>query len=97
MMMVSGNSSVMAICRCPAEEARTMATIEVDFRGLKCPMPVIKLGRVVEAAQPGDFIVASANCPAFEADVTSWCRAKGLNLLSVIDVGDKTKKATIKR
>jgi F420-non-reducing hydrogenase iron-sulfur subunit len=58
------------------EEGRsTMAKVTLDFRGLNCPLPVLKLNGAVikKEVKPGDTAEVLADCPTFEADVKKWC------------------------
>ena len=54
---------------------------ELDARGLVCPMPIIKLSKIVKSIAPGDTLEVRANDPAFESDVTAWCQKMGHTLL----------------
>lgn len=52
-----------------------MAQVRLDFRGLKCPLPTLKLNQYVMSgkAHPGDTIEVEADCPTFEDDIKKWC------------------------
>jgi tRNA 2-thiouridine synthesizing protein A len=68
----------------PAEEEWNMGDkAELDARGLVCPMPIIKLSKIVKAINPGDTLEVRADDPAFESDVTTWCQKMGHSLVSV--------------
>ena len=75
-----------------------MATIELDLRGLKCPMPTLKLtGMVVrQEFKAGDIVAATADCPTFEKDVKEWCKKMQKVLIVMKDVGGNTKTAEIR-
>ena len=60
---------------------------ELDARGLVCPMPIIKLSKVVKDIQPGDTLEVRADDPAFESDVTTWCQKMGHTLVGVTKDG----------
>jgi len=51
--------------------------LDVDARGLKCPMPIVRLTQAVKKAALGDKIRIQADDPAFEPDVRAWCRKTG--------------------
>ncbi len=53
--------------------------IEVDAKGLKCPMPVIKLQQQVRQSQPGDFICIDCTDPGAEKDIASWVKVNKHN------------------
>ena len=59
-------------------------------------MPAIKLGHIVEDARPGDVVVATADCPAFERNVRDLCRGMRKTLVDIKDVGDETKRVEIR-
>ncbi|GAB6034023.1 sulfurtransferase TusA family protein [Galenea microaerophila] len=46
----------------------------VDARGLKCPMPVIKLQQALRALEPGQSVEIFCTDPGAESDLTSWCK-----------------------
>ena len=54
----------------------------VDARGLRCPLPVIRLARAAEGAAPGTVLVVRATDPAAEHDVPAWARMRGHRVVS---------------
>jgi TusA-related sulfurtransferase len=60
--------------------------MELDARGLVCPMPIIKLSKVIKEMQAGDTLEVRADDPAFESDVTIWCEKLGHQLIEVSKV-----------
>jgi TusA-related sulfurtransferase len=52
-----------------------MARVTLDYRGMNCPVPILKLNAAVikKEVNPGDLIEVLADCPSFEADVKKWC------------------------
>jgi TusA-related sulfurtransferase len=55
--------------------------ILVDARGLRCPLPVIRLAEAAREATPGDVIEVWATDPAAAADIPAWCRLRGQEYL----------------
>jgi TusA-related sulfurtransferase len=53
----------------------------VDARGLRCPMPVIRLARAASLLPPGSVVEVWATDPAADADVPAWCRMRGQEFL----------------
>ena len=49
----------------------------IDCRGLKCPLPVLKLEKRVEAAAPGARLVVLATDPMAKIDIPLYCRQHG--------------------
>ena len=75
-----------------------MATVELDARGLKCPVPVLKMTGVVmkKEVQPGDTLAVTADCPTFEKDVKEWCKKMNKVLIVLKDLGGSVKKAEVR-
>jgi tRNA 2-thiouridine synthesizing protein A len=73
----------------PTAGATPEPSVEVDARGLACPMPVIELARAVEAGAIGDVVHLRATDPAAKVDVPVWCRMQrqGLRAASEDDEG----------
>jgi tRNA 2-thiouridine synthesizing protein A len=46
-----------------------------DFRGLKCPLPVLKLNQLAmkKEVNAGDVLEVMADCPTFADDGRKWC------------------------
>ncbi|RYH02879.1 MAG: sulfurtransferase TusA family protein [Alphaproteobacteria bacterium] len=51
----------------------------LDCRGLRCPLPVLKLEKRVEAAAPGTLLVVLATDPMAKIDIPLYCRQHGHN------------------
>jgi tRNA 2-thiouridine synthesizing protein A len=49
----------------------------IDCRGLKCPLPVLKLEKRIEAAAPGTALVVLATDPMAKVDIPLYCRQRG--------------------
>jgi tRNA 2-thiouridine synthesizing protein A len=60
--------------------------IEVDARGLRCPLPVIRLAQAARDAPAGAWIVLLATDPAARHDIPAWCRMRGHELRETADV-----------
>jgi len=50
--------------------------LELDCRGLRCPLPIIRLAGVVDDVAVGEVIAVVATDPAARADVPAWCRMR---------------------
>lgn len=61
----------------------SMSAIFVDAKGLKCPMPVIKLQQQVRKSQPDEIITIACTDPGAEKDISSWCRVNKHELITV--------------
>ena len=57
--------------------------LEVDARGLLCPLPILRLARAFRRAGGGTVARLLATDPAAVEDVKTFCREGGHDLLSV--------------
>jgi len=67
--------------------------IEVDARGLRCPLPVIRLAQAARDTAAGTVIVVLAGDPAARHDIPAWCRMRDHELLEVTEVREVTGAA----
>jgi TusA-related sulfurtransferase len=51
--------------------------VVVDARGLRCPLPVIRLARAARDAVPGAVLTVVSTDPAARHDVPAWARLRG--------------------
>jgi tRNA 2-thiouridine synthesizing protein A len=58
----------------PEPGADALAAVEIDARGLSCPLPVIELARAVGSVEVGTLVRLLATDPAAKVDVPVWCR-----------------------
>ncbi len=54
---------------------------EIDLTGLKCPMPIVQLAKLMKQLDEGDEFTAFADDPAFCLDVEAWCNKTGHELV----------------
>lgn len=59
----------------------------LDVRGLKCPMPVVKARKAIDALQPGQVLEVQATDPGSMADFRSWTKNTGHELLTAEESG----------
>lgn len=66
------------------QEATTAGTgdVQVDTRGLRCPLPVIRLAGAARSARPGTVLTVLSTDPAAEPDIAAWCRMRDAELLA---------------
>jgi tRNA 2-thiouridine synthesizing protein A len=65
-----------------------MAVTVLDARGLKCPLPTLKMTGICRTLNSGDIIEVVADCPTFETDVRNFCSTNQKALLFVKVEGD---------
>lgn len=49
----------------------------VDARGLRCPIPVIRLAAAAKGLPAGTELTVLSTDPAAKLDVPAWCRLRG--------------------
>jgi tRNA 2-thiouridine synthesizing protein A len=59
--------------------------LDLDCRGLLCPLPVIKLAKALPTVAVGDTITVLADDPAAATDIPAWCRLRSQELVSAIE------------
>ncbi|MEO7061359.1 MAG: sulfurtransferase TusA family protein [Lapillicoccus sp.] len=64
---------------------RSAEPVVLDARGERCPLPVIRLGRLVRELPAGALIRLLATDPAARSDVPAFCRMRGHDLVEVVD------------
>jgi tRNA 2-thiouridine synthesizing protein A len=73
-----------------------MADMNLDLKGLLCPIPVVKLAKAIKGIEVGQTIEAVATDPGVLADIPAWCRSTGNELVSM-DRVDKTIKFLVRK
>jgi TusA-related sulfurtransferase len=66
----------------------------LDYKGMPCPMPVIKLSMEAKKVPSGSVFEVICDDPGFEPDVTAWCNETG-NVLNSLTKSGKDIVATI--
>jgi tRNA 2-thiouridine synthesizing protein A len=59
--------------------------VDLDCRGLLCPLPVIKLAKALPTVAIGDTVTVLADDPAAATDIPAWCRMRSQELVSAAD------------
>lgn len=65
----------------------------VDARGLKCPLPVLKMEKRLAALPPGAVLVVLATDPMAKVDIPLYCRQNGHE--QALESADGTMRFTI--
>lgn len=71
-----------------------MATQRLDFKGMSCPMPIMKTAIAIKKAASGDVFEVVCDDAGFEPDVRAWCKETG-NILTELKKTDKETTAII--
>jgi tRNA 2-thiouridine synthesizing protein A len=54
-----------------------MATVQVDARGLNCPMPIVKTAQAIKAMGSGDTVEVLATDAGSVKDFAAWSKTTG--------------------
>ena len=65
-----------------------MNAMEVDTRGLRCPLPVIRLAEAARDAPTGTRIIVLTSDPAARHDIPAWCRLRKHELREMTALAD---------
>lgn len=57
--------------------------VKLNLEGLMCPMPVAKIAKAVKEVAVGAVIEATATDPGVLADIPSWARTSGHELIKI--------------
>lgn len=60
---------------------------EIDCLGMRCPLPIIAVGREIKSLTGGETIHLRADDPATELDLRAWARMTG-NQMEVVGPND---------
>jgi tRNA 2-thiouridine synthesizing protein A len=74
---------------------RDQRPIEVDARGLRCPLPVIRLAEAARDAPDGTWVVILASDPAARHDIPAWCRMRGHELTELREVTEASQTTEV--
>ena len=62
-------------------------TPDVDARGLMCPLPVLKVAKVLRTAPVGAVLTIWADDPIAVIDIPHFCAEAGYALIEQLDMG----------
>ena len=61
----------------------------IDVKRLLCPMPVIRLGEMIDTVDTGDTIEILATDPGVLHDIPAWCKVHGHKVLDIKENSDE--------
>ena len=73
------------------------SNLELDCRGMLCPLPVIELGRRLTDVPVGGTIAVVATDVAARVDVPAWCRMREQEYLGEDAAEDGTPRYRVRR
>jgi TusA-related sulfurtransferase len=53
----------------------------LDMRGATCPGPILEAKKLLDGMRKGEVLQLVSDCPGIRADVRSWAKATGLELV----------------
>ncbi len=66
----------------PDERSTSSADVQLDLRGLTCPMPLLKAKQALNKMAPGERLQVSATDPGSVRDFEVFCKQSGHHLLA---------------
>lgn len=69
----------------------------LDCKGLKCPIPIVRLSVAARDFRTGDAITVEADDLAFRADLNAWARRTGFDIAEFSADGPVQTAKLIKR
>ncbi len=69
----------------------------IDTTGLKCPLPVLKVRKLMRGITPGETVTILATDPGAEQDLKDYCEASGCAFLSAGTGEDGVLKVVIRK
>jgi TusA-related sulfurtransferase len=73
------------------------ADLELDCRGLRCPLPVIRLANAIADVPVGGTVAVVADDPATGPDTQAWCRMRGHEFVGQDTAEDGVPRYTVRR
>lgn len=61
---------------------------DIDARGLRCPLPVLRLRKVLAALPDGAQVTMLADDPMVAIDLPHFCNQDGHRLDQMVEAGD---------
>jgi TusA-related sulfurtransferase len=80
----------------PVQPIEPLPPIELDARGLRCPLPVIRLAAAARDTPVGTRIIVLATDPAARHDIPAWCRMRNHELCEMTEVSEGAHPAYLR-
>ena len=65
-----------------------MSKTVLDVKGLKCPLPVLKVQKAMKSLSAGDILEVQATDPLSVIDIPAYCNESGHRLVHKASEGD---------
>jgi tRNA 2-thiouridine synthesizing protein A len=73
------------------------ASLTLDCRGQRCPLPIIELARRIGDVTVGAVVEVVADDPAARPDTAAWCRMRGHEHLGEVVAADGVPTYRVRR
>ena len=73
------------------------AALELDCRGMRCPLPVIRLANAIGDVEVGQVVAVAAEDAAARSDVPAWCRMRKHEYVGEDTAPDGTPRYLVRR
>jgi len=74
-----------------------MNIVELDLRGLKCPLPVLRARKALRGLAPGIKVCVLATDPMSAIDIPHMCNEDGHTLIAAEKLDERTLRFHIRR
>lgn len=74
-----------------SSEGLAASCVFIDVRFHRCPLPVLKTRRALEAVAPGALLTIIATDPAARIDMAHFCQMSGHTLVSLEEAGGELR------
>ena len=71
--------------------------VELDCRGMRCPLPIIRLANNIGDVPVGHSLAVVADDPAARSDVPAWCRMRGQEYVGEDRADDGAARYVVRR
>ena len=75
----------------------TPVDLELDCRGMLCPLPVIELAKHIGEVDLGGLVAVVASDVAARTDVPAWCRMRGQEYVGEETAADGAPRYVVRR
>ncbi len=77
--------------------AKTEEGTVIDTRGLRCPLPVLRVRKLMRRVAAGTEVPVLATDPGAEQDLRDYCEASGCTFISVEHLEGGLLRAVIRK
>jgi len=75
----------------------TEVALELDCRGMLCPLPVIELAKRIGDVEVGEVIAVASTDAAARHDIPAWCRMRGQEYAGQEPAEDGARRYLVRR